>query len=333
MSLLRKLLFPLSLLFKFIQEVRNLLYDLNIIANTKFNIPTISVGNLSMGGTGKTPMVEYLLSNLLIKYKIGILSRGYKRKSNGFLKLNEYSDISVVGDEPFIIQKTFPDSNVYVCEDRVTGIKSILKNDELDFIILDDAFQHRKLKTTLNIMLSSFSKPFYNDYIFPVGDLRESRLSYKRANIIIITKCPANLSQNEMNDIKLKINPLEDQKIFFTTILYKDILFGNKSLNINSIINKEILLVTGIAETDSIIRYLNSRSIKFKHLEYSDHHHYSNNDINNILKLSRNSLVLTTKKDYYKLKDNINNLLYLDIETRFLKNEDQFLKEVYKILN
>jgi len=333
MSLLRKLLFPLSLLFKFIQEVRNLLYDLNIIANTKFNIPTISVGNLSMGGTGKTPMVEYLLSNLLIKYKIGILSRGYKRKSNGFLKLNEYSDISVVGDEPFIIQKTFPDSNVYVCEDRVTGIKNILKNDELDFIILDDAFQHRKLKTTLNIMLSSFSKPFYNDYIFPVGDLRESRLSYKRANIIIITKCPANLSQNEMNDIKLKINPLEDQKIFFTTISYKDILFGNKSLNINSIINKEILLVTGIAETDSIIRYLNSRSIKFKHLEYSDHHHYSNNDINNILKLSRNSLVLTTKKDYYKLKDNINNLLYLDIETRFLKNEDQFLKEVYKILN
>ena len=333
MSLLRKLLFPLSLLFKFIQEVRNLLYDLNIIANTKFNIPTISVGNLSMGGTGKTPMVEYLLSNLLIKYKIGILSRGYKRKSNGFLKLNEYSDISVVGDEPFIIQKTFPDSNVYVCEDRVTGIQNILKNDELDFIILDDAFQHRKLKTTLNIMLSSFSKPFYNDYIFPVGDLRESRLSYKRANIIIITKCPANLSQNEMNDIKLKINPLEDQKIFFTTILYKDILFGNKSLNINSIINKEILLVTGIAETDSIIRYLNSRSIKFKHLEYSDHHHYSNNDINNILKLSRNSLVLTTKKDYYKLKDNIDNLLYLDIETRFLKNEDQFLKEVYKILN
>lgn len=333
MSLLRKLLFPLSLLFKFIQEVRNLLYDLNIIANTKFNIPTISVGNLSMGGTGKTPMVEYLLSNLLIKYKIGILSRGYKRKSNGFLKLNEYSDISVVGDEPFIIQKTFPDSNVYVCEDRVTGIKNILKNDELDFIILDDAFQHRKLKTTLNIMLSSFSKPFYNDYIFPVGDLRESRLSYKRANIIIITKCPANLSQNEMNDIKLKINPLEDQKIFFTTILYKDILFGNKSLNINSIINKEILLVTGIAETDSIIGYLNSRSIKFKHLEYSDHHHYSNHDINNILKLSRNSLVLTTKKDYYKLKDNINNLLYLDIETRFLKNEDQFLKEVYKILN
>ena len=239
----------------------------------------------------------------------------------------------MVGDEPFIIQKTFPDSNVYVCEDRVTGIKNILKNDELDFIILDDAFQHRKLKTTLNIMLSSFSKPFYNDYIFPVGDLRESRLSYKRADIIIITKCPANLSQNEMNDIKLKINPLEDQKIFFTTILYKDILFGNKSLNINSIINKEILLVTGIAETDSIIRYLNSRSIKFKHLEYSDHHHYSNNDINNILKLSRNSLVLTTKKDYYKLKDNINNLLYLDIETKFLKNEDQFLKEVYKILN
>ena len=333
MSLLRKLFFPLSLLFKIVQEIRNLLYDLNIIGHTKFNIPTVSIGNLSMGGTGKTPLVEYLLSKLIIKYKIGILSRGYKRKSNGFLKLNEYSDISLVGDEPFIIQKTFPESNVYVCEDRVDGIKNILKNDELDVIILDDAFQHRKLKTTLNIMLSSFSKPFYNDYIFPVGNLRESRLSYKRANIIIITKCPTNFNQNEMNDIRIKINPLEDQKIFFTYISYKDVLFGNKSVNINSIVNEEIVLVTGIAETENIINHLNSKSIKFKHLKYSDHHNYSSNDINNILKFSKNSLVLTTKKDYYKLKGKINNLLYLDIEIRFLKNEDEFLKEVYKILN
>jgi len=333
MSLLRKLFFPLSLLFKIVQEIRNLLYDLNIIGHTKFNIPTVSIGNLSLGGTGKTPLVEYLLSKLIIKYKIGILSRGYKRKSNGFLKLNEYSNISLVGDEPFIIQKTFPESNVYVCEDRVDGIKNILKNDELDVIILDDAFQHRKLKTTLNIMLSSFSKPFYNDYIFPVGNLRESRLSYKRANIIIITKCPTNFNQNEMNDIRIKINPLEDQKIFFTYISYKDVLFGNKSVNINSIVNKEILLVTGIAETENIINHLNSKSIKFKHLKYSDHHNYSSNDINNILKFSKNSLVLTTKKDYYKLKGKINNLLYLDIEIRFLKNEDEFLKEVYKILN
>jgi tetraacyldisaccharide 4'-kinase len=333
MSLLRKLLFPLSLLFKIIQKIRNLLYDFNIIGHTEFNIPTVSIGNLSMGGTGKTPLVEYLLSKLTIKYKIGILSRGYKRKSNGFLKLNEYSDISLVGDEPFIIQKNFPESNVYVCEDRVVGIKNILKNDDLDVIILDDAFQHRKLKTTLNIMLSSFSKPFYNDYIFPVGHLRESRLSYKRANIIIITKCPANLNQNEMNDIRLKINPLEDQKIFFTYISYKEVLFGNKSVNINSIVNKEIILVTGIAETENIINYLNSKSIKFKHLKYSDHHNYSSDDINNILKFSKNSLVLTTKKDYYKLKGKINNLFYLDIETRFLISEDEFLKEVFKILN
>ena len=232
MSLLRKLLFPLALLFKFIQEVRNLLYDFNIIGHTKFNITTISIGNLSMGGTGKTPMVEYLLSKLSMKYKIGILSRGYKRKSSGFLKLNEYSDINMVGDEPYIIQKTFPNSNVYVCEDRVTGIQNILQKDDLDFIILDDALQHRKLKTTLNLMLSSFSKPFYSDYIFPLGDLRESRSSYKRADIIIITKCPADLDQNKMNDIKLKINPSEDQKIFFTTISYKDMLFGDKSVNI-----------------------------------------------------------------------------------------------------
>ena len=153
-------------------------------------------------------------------------------------------------------------------------------------------------------MLSSFSKPFYNDYIFPVGHLRESRLSYKRANMIIITKCPTNLNQNEMDDIRLKINPLDNQKIFFTHISYKDVLFGNKSVNINSIVNKEILLVTGIAETENIINYLYSKSIKFKHLKYSDHHNYSTHDINKILKFSKNSLVLTTKKDYYKLNSN-----------------------------
>jgi tetraacyldisaccharide 4'-kinase len=136
-----------------------------------------------------------------------------------------------------------------------------------------------------------------------------------------------------MNDIRLKINPLENQKIFFTYISYKEVLFGNKSVNINSIVNKEIILVTGIAETENIINYLNSKSIKFKHLKYSDHHNYSSDDINNILKFSKNSLVLTTKKDYYKLKDKINNLLYLDIETRFLISEDEFLKEIYKILN
>ena len=179
MSMLRKLLFPLSLLFYLVQVFRNFLYDKNIIANSKFNIPIISVGNLSVGGTGKTPMVEYLLVKYIEKHKVAILSRGYKRKSKGFVKLNEKSDISYVGDEPFILKKCFPKSKVYVSENRVSGIKSILKDFDCDLIILDDAFQHRRLSVNLNMILKNYSSPFYNDYIMRVGNLSEAVSSYK----------------------------------------------------------------------------------------------------------------------------------------------------------
>ena len=333
MSMLRKLLFPLSLLFYIVQVFRNFLYDKNIIANSKFNIPIISVGNLSVGGTGKTPMVEYLLAKYIEKYKIAILSRGYKRKSKGFVKLNEKSEISYVGDEPFILKKCFPKSKVYVSENRVSGIKSILEDFDCDLIILDDAFQHRRLSVNLNIILTNYSCPFYNDYIMPVGNLREPFSSYKRADIIIVSKCPENLSSDEMDEIKLKIKPKKNQKLFFTKIKYKDKIFGDRILKISNLIGKEIVLITGIAETKSIEKYFNEKKIKFKHLKYSDHHKYSNNDLNVIKKISKNKNVLTTKKDYYKLKENINNLFYLDIETNFLKDELIFQEEINKLIN
>jgi len=333
MSMLRKLLFPLSLLFYLVQVFRNFLYDKNIIANSKFNIPIISIGNLSVGGTGKTPMVEYLLSKYLEKYKIAILSRGYKRKSKGFVKLNLKSEINYVGDEPFILKKYFPKSKVYVSENRVLGIKSILRDFDCDLIILDDAFQHRRLSVNLNIVLTNYSRPFYNDYIMPVGNLREPRSSYKRADIIIVSKCPENLSSLDMYEIKLKIKPKKNQKLFFTKINYREKIFGDRIEKITYLKNKEIILITGIAETKNIEKYLNDKKIKFKHLKYSDHHKYSKNDLNVIKKLSTNKNVLTTKKDYYKLKENVNNLFYLDIETNFLKDELKFQDEINKLIN
>lgn len=333
MSLLRKLLFPLSLLFYIVQVFRNFLYDRKIIANYKFNIPIISIGNLSVGGTGKTPMVEYLLSKYLEKYKIAILSRGYKRKSKGFVKLNLKSEINYVGDEPFILKKYFPKSKVYVSENRVLGIESILRDFDCDLIILDDAFQHRRLSVNLNIVLTNYSRPFYNDYIMPVGNLREPRSSYKRADIIIVSKCPENLSSLDMYEIKLKIKPKKNQKLFFTKINYREKIFGDRIEKITYLKNKENILITGIAETKNIEKYLNDKKIKFKHLKYSDHHKYSKNDLNLIKKLSTNKNVLTTKKDYYKLKENVNNLFYLDIETNFLKDELKFEDEINKLIN
>ena len=333
MSLLRNFLFPISILFTEVQTFRNFLYDYEIITNSKFNTPTISIGNLSFGGTGKTPMVGYLLSNYLKKYQIATLSRGYKRKSKGFLKLDLKSEINYVGDEPYTLKLTYPKSEVYVCENRVFGIKRILKDFKCDLIILDDAFQHRRLSVKLNIILTNFSNPFYSDYIMPFGNLREPRSSYKRADIIIVSKCPENLNSNEMDEIKSKIKLIKNQKLFFTTVVYKEKIYGDKIENIKAFSGKEIILVTGIAETKNIEKYLNNKKIKFKHLKYSDHHNYSKYDIDSIKIISRNLNVITTKKDYFKLNEKISNLFYLDIETKFLKDESIFLKEINKILN
>ncbi|MBN1252067.1 MAG: tetraacyldisaccharide 4'-kinase, partial [Bacteroidales bacterium] len=263
--MLRKLLFPLSIIYGIIISFRNFLFDINFLKSKEFNIPVISVGNITAGGTGKTPHVEYLISILSSKYKIAILSRGYKRKTKGFVLADTSPNSEKIGDEPAQIKNKFPDTIVAVDEKRVNGIKNLLINN-LDAIILDDAYQHRYVKPGLSILLIDFNRPISNDFLLPAGNLREHRKAQKRADIIIITKSPNNIKPIDIGLLSKKINPEYYQKIFFTNLIYgklqsvfsktiqspSDFLIGS---NIYTIV-----VFTGIAYTKPFLEYLNNYS-------------------------------------------------------------------------
>ena len=203
MNLLRKILFPFSILYGFITSIRNFLFDIGVLKSYSFDLPIIAVGNLSVGGTGKTPQIEYLIRLLSDKYKVATLSRGYKRQSEGFILANEISDAKQLGDEPFQFYQKFKNIQVAVDANRKNGIEQLLSNsDAPEIILLDDAFQHRKVKAGFYIMLTSYGDLYANDFMLPTGNLRESRSGAQRANIIIVTKCPSSLSLDAQNNIK-----------------------------------------------------------------------------------------------------------------------------------
>ena len=205
---LRLFLFPFSIVYSLIISIRNKLYDLRIFKTTTFDLPIISVGNLSTGGTGKTPHIEYLVSKLSNNYKLATLSRGYKRKTKGFLLAKDSHTALEIGDEPKQFQTKFPNIDVAVDSNRVNGVEQLLKNrPDLEMILLDDAYQHRKIGRSINILLTEYSNPFFKDYILPMGNLRESRFGYNRANIIIVTKSPTVLSPLDIRRLKAEIQP------------------------------------------------------------------------------------------------------------------------------
>ncbi len=281
MPLLRRLLIPFSILYYLFQLIRNKLFDLNILKTTKFNLPIIAIGNLSVGGTGKTPLANYLITKLKSKYKLTFLSRGYMRKTSGYILANEYSSVNELGDEPFLIKQTHNDITVAVCENRVHGIQSSLQiKNESNLFILDDAFQHRSLKVSINIVLSKFNQPF-------------------------------------------------------TSINYKNHVLGKYQLNHNKISKQEVVLVTGIADSTALEKFLNKKNIIFNHLKFNDHHRYSKQDINLIKSKSKNKNIITTKKDYFKILEieNLENLFYQDINIEFLFNDEKnFIKELNKFI-
>ena len=332
---MRSLLLPISLFYYLFQFVRNKLYEWNLLTSKYFNIPTISVGNLSVGGTGKTPLVNYIISTFKNDYKIAFLSRGYGRSSSGYILASKNTVVNEIGDEPYLIKKNHNELIVAVSENRVHGIeKTLEKIKDIQMFVLDDAFQHRKLKCKLNIILSKFSKPYYNDFVIPSGNLREPKSGIKRAQIIIISKCPYDLNKTKRQEIIKKINPLPYQKVFFTTIDYNERLVGKNNIMINDLIDSPILLVTGIADSSELEKYLNKKKIIFDHLRFDDHHNYSQNDINLIKSKSIGKKVVTTKKDYYKIIaiESIKNIYCIDISIKFLAGKDDFNYEVGKVL-
>ena len=323
MNLLRKSLFPLSLLYDVVTRVRNAAFDKQWLRQSQFDVPTIVVGNLITGGSGKTPMIAYLLHHFSDRFSLAVLSRGYKRKSSGFLIADSTSSIESLGDEPFLLFQKFPEVQFAVCKNRPEGIRGLLeKSPQLDAIFLDDGFQHRQLKPSFQILLTPFEMPWFRDCILPAGNLRESARGRKRADLVVVTKCPESLSKKEREDyiIQLALDP--HQKLFFTSIQYDANVYGASQIELKSFVQNPFVLVTGIADAKPLTSHLDQYGAKYKHLEFGDHHSFSSSDCQKIL--SSELPVLTTEKDYVRLNPYLKEVHYLPISVRFLADEDQF---------
>lgn len=316
MQELRLLLYPFSVLYDAITSMRNYAFDKGILEQKEYDIPIIAVGNLSTGGTGKTPMIEFFIRQFAGK-KIGVLSRGYGRTSSGYIELSENDSAERAGDEPLQIKRKFKDSIVSaVCEKRVDGIERLLKDHNLEVLLLDDAFQHRYVKASHYVLLTSFDKLYVDDYVLPAGNLRESRRGAHRAQIIIVTKCPAAISIHEMNEIKMRLKLLPGQQVYFSYIGYESTLHGvGQKVLLNELRDQEVTVVTGIAKPQPFLEHLN-KFIKIEHLQYSDHHNFTLQEV----KTMRNKkMVITTEKDFMRLKKyQLKNLYYLPIQTEFV---------------
>lgn len=306
MHLLRWLLYPVSLIYGSVTFLRNKFYDWGIFKSFQVPKKSICVGNLSTGGTGKTPHVAYIADFLKDRSKTAILSRGYGRNTRGFQWVKPNSSASEVGDEPLFYACQFS-SNVHVavCEKRANGVKRIIHDHpESDLIILDDAFQHRAVSAGFNILLTDFNRPFYHDHILPAGNLREWRSGKKRAHCVIVTKCPSDLDTTSRNVIKKKIGT-DTERIFFSRIYYVNpIAFSQE---VESPLN--VLLVTGIANAAPLVEHLKNY-YHIEHLEYGDHYAFTAADIREIHQkfdtfASEPKMILTTEKDFMRLKDQV----------------------------
>lgn len=324
--------YPLAVVYHLITATRNKMYDFGIFKSVRFRVPIIGVGNLSVGGSGKSPMVMYLAKLLSNNFRMGILSRGYGRKTKGYYIVNYESNYQMVGDEAMQLFQRFKNKfAIAVCEDRVKGAKKIIADMDLELLVLDDSYQHRAIKPGFNILLTDYNEPYFNDFLLPAGDLRESRNGAKRADIIMVTKCPKDLTQEQEQNYIAKIKPRYGQKVFFSSIQYdKNLQSKYGQISIEKLADCEVLLITGIANPTPLVEELSQYTQNVKHLKFRDHHSFSQEDIKKIAdeykKMGENKLILTTEKDYTRLMSFEyfwEKLFYWGINTE-IKNKEEF---------
>lgn len=344
-------LLPLSWLYGAVVSARNKLFDWNIFKQKQFpEVSVICVGNLTVGGTGKTPHIEYLIELLKPKYKVAVLSRGYKRQTAGFILANADSGYSEIGDEPFQIKRKFPDIVVAVDRNRRNGIERLLQLPESqkpEVILLDDGFQHRWVKPSYAVVLSDYNRPIYEDTLLPAGRLRETIGSLTRANIVLVTKCPKDMKPIDMRIASNSFKLFPYQSLMFTTTTYGQLIpleENRKPLALPEIVDKEVLLVTGIASPDPLVKKLNEFSSKVKHLAFPDHHNFIENDLETIAEqfseLTENKrMIVITEKDAVRLssfknisEDIVPFVYYIPIKVSFIDEEEQ-MQFNKKILN
>ncbi len=342
------ILFPFAIFYWLIVVIRNILFDWQILSEKEFKTPIISVGNITVGGTGKTPHVEYLIRMLRKEFDIATLSRGYKRKTRGFILSSIDCKPDEIGDEPCQLKKKFPDTHIAVAENRVSGIEKLKKKIEsLEIILLDDAYQHRYVKPGISILLIDFNRIITKDYILPVGRLREPAHEMHRANIIIVTKCPEKLKPIEKRIIQKEINPFPYQNLYLSTFSYHAIepVFPNTTNELEfekpSFQNHTVLLITGIADSSQLKKYISGFTDQIIEIKYPDHHSFTKKDVDVITQSYRsiyeqNKIILTTEKDAIRIKNTNgfpeeieNNMFFIPIQVKFLFNEqDEFISQI-----
>ena len=317
--LVKILLSPFALLYGTVISIRNFLYQIGIIKQSVFNIPVINVGNLTIGGAGKTPHVEYLISLLKPYLEISVLSRGYGRKTKGFQFVNFRGDALKFGDEPLQYKRKNREMVVAVSESRALGIPEIIKNNpQVSAVLLDDAFQHLAVKPSLNILLTEQKNLFTDDYLLPSGRLREWRSAYERADIIVVTKCSKGFDEEQKNEIIDKIKPSEYQKIFFSQYQYgRPYNIYNPRQRIDLDENLSILLVSAIANTEYLSEYLESTGSDLDHIQFEDHHYFSEHEMSQIKQAfdaieNENKILLCSEKDAMRI----------DLHQKFIKSND-----------
>mgnify|MGYP003575260661 CR=1 FL=1 len=337
MKIIRLLLFPMSLLYALAVVIRNFAYDLKIFRFKRFSLPVISIGNLAVGGAGKSPMTEYVIRLLKDRYKVSTLSRGYGRKTRGFLYVEQSSTAAEVGDEPLQFKQKFPEITVAVCEKRVDGIEKLQSNH--DVILMDDAFQHRAVKPGLSLLLFDYNQIFKPQWFLPTGDLREPLSGRNRADILVITKTPAVLSDSKKAEILRRIKPFPNQQVFFSYIKYESLFSPDNSLSRPlSSLNEEtrVILLTGIANPKPLVEEVGELTRHVQHHQYPDHHLFTQK---NILKLAQafeklksvDKLIVTTEKDMQRLRSSEGfellkdlPIFFLPISVKIHEHEDRF---------
>ena len=336
-------LLPLSWIYGSIMRFRNWLFDIGVKKSKSFALPVISVGNITVGGSGKTPHVEYLVRLLQDKVKIAVLSRGYKRKSRGYVLAEEDTEMKEIGDEPFQMHQKFPGIYVAVDAKRVRGIQHLQDDEEtkdVEVILLDDAFQHRYVKPGINILLVDYHRLIIYDKILPAGRLREPLSGKNRADIVIVTKCPKDLKPMEFRVLTKAMNLYPFQKLYFTCINYdKPIgIFNEQQLDLESLKDKNVMLLTGIASPKQMEHDLTPMVKTLTSVSFGDHHHFKSKDIDRINEIFESMpeprLIITTEKDAVRLRDSEglyeivkDNLYALPIKVSFMQDQEENFNE------
>ncbi|MCU0423799.1 MAG: tetraacyldisaccharide 4'-kinase [Bacteroidia bacterium] len=334
---LRYLLLPFSWLYGLIISIRNACYSLGIYTRTSFDFPVICIGNLTVGGTGKTPHIEWFIHTFSNEIKVAVLSRGYKRKTVGYRLASAIDDASTIGDEPFQLYKKFPAVAIAVAESRVMGIPYLLADkQDTDVILMDDGFQHLAIKAGLNILLCDYNNPYYDDCLLPAGLLREHKHGATRAEVIIVSKCPADLSIDAAQTIIKKIAPLPSQQVFFTTLVYGECISITASANQTKVSSyTNAVALSGIAKANLFINQIKLSHSHVKELTFSDHQHYTADRIQQLAEVAESikpCAIITTEKDAVKLMapdilPHINHLpiWYIPIRVKIMFDQEEEL--------